>query len=760
MIVLIDRARPERLGELVRHLVRERPETEVLLDAPSLSTVAEGSTVVLCGRAIDADWLNQERPVVQARSLRLVLFSDEATTLHLARNAVDFYDWISHCIDCPPGPPAFAVRALRRAACARAAAVVWQGGDLEGTFAAALPGRTLARVTAALPYPALVEALRPSVKEWIAVTEIDSPMRGRRVAWATAEAGRRGRLVLVDSVSAPLALPRIGALALTIEEGVERLRAAGVEGAARLAALLELSPGAIDDAARLARAGVDETELAAVAGQKEDPDAALGRLARTQGLQGATEEQATTDRRGRIHLPDWPGRIDLAFGAGDLNVASHWAEGWRKTTGSARSIAALARIRFFQQEVGEAQGLLREARGKVENGTDDATRFELLRAEGMECQATGKYAKATRVIAEALGLAERLGRGRNERTDLYVLLIQSLIATGRTKDAELTLNQWMAKLGVDKSAPLDFLLARSLAELKLAQGDAPGAARLLEQVLAQWPSTEENHPTRAVFEQNLAQAWLAQGRFGDAESLLRGAIQRVTQTGRSTTLLRHEYARALHGLGRFREAEQAFRRVMADAAPGSASVEPARCELARSLVAQGRLDEAEALLDPTLLRMHQEGATDSPYYAMALYEKSCIRRMKGDLLGAETSMRKVLWLEEKTRGREHPTIISTLMELSETLILLDKPAEAEPLLRRAVRLSEQAGDGWARARALAMLAGAHAAQGFPHARSTARQSLDAWKATGSEVPPAHLRSLEAIVAGALSPRTAPSRRRR
>jgi hypothetical protein len=295
VIVLIDRARPERLGELVRHLVRERPETEVLLDAPSLSTVAEGSTVVLCGRAIDADWLNQERPVVQARSLRLVLFSDEATTLHLARNAVDFYDWISHCIDCPPGPPAFAVRALRRAACARAAAVVWQGGDLEGTFAAALPGRTLARVTAALPYPALVEALRPSVKEWIAVTEIDSSMRRRRVAWAAAEVGRRGRLVLVDSVSAPLALPRIGALALTIEEGVERLRAAGVEGAARLAALLELSPGAIDDAARLARAGVDETELAAVAGQKEDPDAALGRLARTQGLQGAPEEHSTTD---------------------------------------------------------------------------------------------------------------------------------------------------------------------------------------------------------------------------------------------------------------------------------------------------------------------------------------------------------------------------------------------------------------------------------------------------------------------------------
>ncbi len=764
MIVLIDRARPERLGELVRHLVRERPETEVLLDAPSLVSVAEGSTVVLCVRAIDADWLNQERPVVQARSLRLVLFSDEATTLHLARNAVDFYDWISHCIDCPPGPPAFAVRALRRAACARAAAVVWQGGDLEGTFAEALPGRTLTGVTAALPYPELVEALRPTVKEWIAVTEIDSPMRGRRVAWAAAEAGRRGRLVRVGNVSAPLALPRVGALALPIEEGVERLRAAGIEGAARLAALLELSPGAIDDAAKLMSAGAGEAELSALALREADPGAALERLARTRGLEGATEEHSTTeepttDRRGRIHLPDWPGRVDLAFRVGDLDVAAHWAEAWRKTTGSARSIAALARIRFFQLEVDEAQGLLQEARGKVGNDPDDATRFELLRAEGMGCQATGKYAKAPRVVAEALDLAERLGRGGDERDELYGLLIQSLIAAGRTKDAELTLNQWMAKLGADGAAPGNLLLMQTIADLKLAQGDMPGAARLLEQILAQVPSTDENYPARAAVEQSLAQAWLEQRRFGDAESLLRGAIQRVAQTGHSTTRLRHEYARALHGLGRFREAEQEFRSVMEDAAPGSASVDPPGHEFARSLVAQGRLDEAEALLDPTLLRMHQDGATDSPDYAMALYEKSRIRRMKGDLLGAEASMREVLRLEEKTHGREDPTIIAPLLELSEILIRLDKPAEAEPLLRRAVRLSEQAGDVGARARALAMLAGAQAAQGFPQARSTARQSLEAWKATGSEVPPAHLRDLEAIVAGALSPRTAPSRRR-
>ena len=294
----------------------------------------------------------------------------------------------------------------------------------------------------------------------------------------------------------------------------------------------------------------------------------------------------------------------------------------------------------------------------------------------------------------------------------------------------------------------------------LAKGDAPGAARLLEQILAEWPSAEANHHPRAVIEQKLAQAWLEQRRFADAESLLRDAVQRVSQLGRSTSRLRHEYGRALHGLGRFREAEQELRRLLEDAPPGSTSVDHSGHELARILTSQGRFDEAEALLDPSLMRIKNDSATDSPYYALALYEKARIRRLSGDLLGAEASMREVLRLEEKTHGRDAPTLISTLMELSDTLVRLNKPGEAEPLLRRAVRLSEQARDVPSRALALSMLAGTQAAQGFQHARNTARQSLEAWKATGHEVPPAHLRDLEAIIAGAGLPPSTSLRRRR
>ena len=762
VIVLLDRARPERLGDLVRHLVREHPETDVLTEAPSLAAVAEGSTVVLCVRAIDADWLNQERPVVQARSLRLVLFSDEETTLHLARKAVDFYDWISHCIDCPPGPPEFAVRALRRAACARAPAIVWQGGDLEGTFAEALPGRTLAFVSAKQAYAELLEPLKPRAKAWMAVTDLDTTTAVHRARWAAAEAGRRGRLVLVEPTVAPASLPRAGARALAIEEGATRLQAAGVVGAVRLAALLELEPRAIDDAAKLARAGVGEAELAGLALREADPGAALGRLARERGLERALEatsanEDLNTDARGRFHLPSWPARVELAYRDGDLEVASRWAAGWRAANGGARATAALARVRLFESSIEEARALVLEASREAKQDHDEATRFEVIRAQGLTRLFDGDMGNASRLLTQALDRAKKLDRDFIDQAEIYDALIQSLIATGRLEHAEQLVREWTIKRGVRSDFLASSLLVRLIMNLKNAQGDTTAAAQTVEQWFRGRGGRDQ--PGAAAMEQLSAQILLQQGRFAEAESSIRQLLERYAHLGRKATPLRQQYALALQGLGRFQEAEKELRGILAGESLGSMVLVVTRHALALCLVTQGRLDEAEALLATCLTDLRRNGLVDSRTYAAVLHDEASIHLLRGDLPRAAVLLREVLRRAESSLGRENPILLETLGELSETLIRLDKPAEAEPLLRRAIRLSEQRGDLPARARALAMLAGAQAAQGFPQARDTARQSLEAWKATGSEVPPAQLRDLEAIVAGALSPRTAPSRRR-
>ncbi|KYF75421.1 hypothetical protein BE11_50985 [Sorangium cellulosum] len=752
MIVLMDRARPERLGELVRHLIRERPDADVLTEAPALASVPEGSTVVLCVRAADAAWLNLERPVVQQRALRLVLFSDEQTTLHLSRCAVDFYDWISHRIDCPEGPPAFAVRALRRAACAREPAVGWYGGEIEESFARALPGRRLTRVSAARPYAALVEALRPKPRTWVAVEDLETSGRLGRARWAAAEAGRRGRLLLTEPANRPSALPRVEARALALEDGAARLRAAGVERCVWLAALLELAPDAIDDAAKLARAGVSEAELSSIALREDDPGGALARLAQHARETTAAEEPAgevtAAELSKRYRLPDWPGRIELAMQAGDLDVAAHWAAGWvEATAGSARATAALAHVRILLGNLGEARTLIERARRLVEAGTDEDTRFELLRAEGLILTSEGHSGKATPVLLDALKLGRQLARPLGELGELYEAAVLAFIEVGRLKDAQRLVDEWAGLLQrAHVNAPYELLLARATAGLLLARGDTHGASQLLESVLRRFP--DHNHPSLGVFEQSLAQAWIEQRRFGEAERLLRRAIERLQRLGRPTLFLRHEHGRALLALGRFQEAEQEFRRALSEV-PETKLAASMRHELARCIEAQGRFGEAEALLDETLAELRRDGAAHGARYAASLYEKARIRRLRGDLVAAEELLREVLRVEERALGRAHPALLLTLSELGATLIDAGKPHEAEPLLRRAMHLAEQRGDQAALAAELAQLARAQAARGFAHARDTARRALHVLSTADRELAPALLRELETIAAGAL-----------
>jgi tetratricopeptide (TPR) repeat protein len=768
VIVLLDRARPERLGEVARYLLRERSDAEVLTEAPALGSLPEGSTAILCVRATDAGWLNQERPVVQARALRLVLFSDEETTLHLSRAAVDFYDWISHRIDCPAGPPAFAVRALRRAACARAPAIAWGGGDLEGSFAQALPGRRLARASAAEPYAALVERLAPRPRTWIAVEGVDDPTRLRRALWAAAEAGRRGRLVLVEPIGETSwpGLPRAHARPLSLEEGAGRLREAGIGKAVRLAAMLELEPGAIEGAAALAGAGVPEGELESIALREEDPGTALQRLMKQRRLQRAPEAERHADDlrsgpRGRLSLPDWPARVEMALWAGDSEVAAHWAAGWRAATGGgARSTAALARVRLLEGAVGEALALVKEARHRAGSDVDEDTRLELSRAEGLvlsDPSGPGRAGEAIARLEEALRLARRLGRGVDETDELHDALVRALLQAGRLNEADRALDTWTAALRAQGSPRFNPIAVWASAMLKLGQGDARAASQMLEQALARWPLPD--YPSRGPIEQLLAQAWIAQERYREAEGLLREAIERLDRVGRPALYLRHEHGRALLGLGRFREAEEELRRVLEEASASRAAAST-RYDLARCVAAQGRLDEAEALLEESMVELRRLDAADGSEYATMLSEKARVRRQRSDLSGARELLSEALALEERTHGREHPALIPTLMQLAWTRIDLGEPREAEPLLRRAVRLAERTGDRPNLATALGLLARAQAAQGFQHARDAARRALAIWGETQGGAPPALRRELDALAAGASPHPSTPSPRRK
>lgn len=137
LLLLVDQARPEMLGALVRALLPRYPDLQVPARLGQISALPQGSTLVLVPRAEDADQLNLGRPIFAYRELRAILFCDSETTVALARQAPDFFDWISHRVECPrsllPYVPVYVRGADLREACTR---LERAGAQLPGRMAA------------------------------------------------------------------------------------------------------------------------------------------------------------------------------------------------------------------------------------------------------------------------------------------------------------------------------------------------------------------------------------------------------------------------------------------------------------------------------------------------------------------------------------------------------------------------------------------------------------------------------------------------
>lgn len=716
---------PERLGDVVRHLVGSYADLAVLTRAPELAALAPGSTAVLWLREADFAWLNGARPVV--RGQRVVLFGSPDVVAALQQQAFDFYDWISHQMEAPAGPPAFAVQGLRRAACARPAAIAWRGGGLEAAFAEAFPGRHLVSASAVQPYAELVEALRPRPKVWVAVTDVRRPFDLRRVTWATAEAARGGRTILVEPRMGLSKWPAAHARPLAMEEATEKLAAAGVTQPARMAALLDLEPEAVARAAELAKEGTLGEALAA-ASQSEAARVGPGQRVRFRPL-----------------LP-WPERVERATEVGDLEVAERWVTAWRAEAGeSARGTAALARVRALQGRAQEAETLVAEAETRAAIEADDATRFEILRARAHSRFGEGSAESATRDLKQAIALAKVLGLPGRTFSELHSARVLALLEGGKIQEAEKALQTWGTDAGfTDETARSNPHLLHAFAIVLLKKGQFQEAAAMAQQGLR--ALQDRDHPIGEILADTLAQACLQLGRFDDAERVARAAWRIAEQHHRPTTGLVYLHALALVGLGRFAEAEPAFRRVLADLPPKTMAATVSR-ELARCLIALGRADEAEGLVDQALALSRGAGADKEAEHALSLHEKARLRDQAGDGEGAATLFREALHYQERVFGRDEPALALTLTEYAEVLLDLQRPREAMPWLRRALSIADRGEGSSSLATALTGLARAEAMQRLPQAATTARRALSAWSTAGEEPEPAVLENLRLLEAG-------------
>ena len=261
-------------------------------------TAPPGSVVILKPRVSDAELLNQERPRFALRELRVVLWCDRRRSVALARRAPDFYDWISHCVACPSGPPPHAIAGLRRAA--DAPGIVWRGSGVQAALRAAFPGATVRRIRSARRVLRILQGQDhlPDA-DHVVITGLDRPYLVRRAEWALEDEGRQRGAVLVDPAVRPDGFRLVDGRVLALERGAEDLARAGAAGrvAARsevgeaglMAALVGLEPDAIAVVAALLRGGADPGALAAGLAAAPDPGVWAVRCAEAVDLKEESE---------------------------------------------------------------------------------------------------------------------------------------------------------------------------------------------------------------------------------------------------------------------------------------------------------------------------------------------------------------------------------------------------------------------------------------------------------------------------------------
>jgi tetratricopeptide (TPR) repeat protein len=602
ILLHVDHACPTRLGELVRALAREHPTVDVAADVRAAMRVPEGSVLVLLPKGSDADWLNLQRPVFKRRELKVVLFCDRETSIALAQDAPDFFDWISVHQDCPPGPAAHAVLGLR-AALAADAPVVWTGpGKPEAikervgsVFSAAFPGQTLRWVTPTADDEELLGDVREAGEAWVACFP-RAPHHLFRFQRALVDAGRRSRaLVVTDARSCPGYWPVHDRMA----PFVEARRALEGEGAARagaLAALTGLEPEAVELARALLRRGEREERLVTLLATTEDPGAVLTREVYNDDRLPETMHLLSDVAEGRAS----PNAL-RAFG-GDPQMERLRA--WHLYRPRPVLHQILGKPRWVVPISSSAEPeIFSHFLSTLENPLPRVTQhyYAVALAERREDDA------ALAVLDKVIALEGRVaGIERDGFTVLIPTLAEVLTRTGRAIQAEALLRKL---LGPDACLPRE-------GDFRPPDVRGVGMSSESEGVLALFlaqPSAPALPPSARVGALRLlAEAWIVQGRYEDAHALLDralGSLADLPAEHREQWRTRAALGRVLALEGRLGDALDALRGAAARAEAGAGA---------------GRLDHARILADVARVerRLATPEAASTARRALELYAEA------------------------------------------------------------------------------------------------------------------------------------------
>ncbi len=392
---------------------------------------------------------------------------------------------------------------------------------------------------------------------------------------------------------------------------------------------------------------------------------------------------------------------------------------------------------------------------------DPEVELGLCLAVGRSLVAIGQVARAEPLLERALRSARDEGRGtRRDLGTAHHLMCQVRLDQGRADDA-VTLGRRAVEVRRREAAARPLDLADSLTFLGLAlsrSGDLAAAERCHREALDLGP--EAVGPVQvAVSENALANIYLAQRRFGEAEALLKranaafmgslgpehgysvitrknlayvslwkgdlesasdlaeraladlrrvlgGSHPDVAETLVLLASIRASQQRPDEEVALRQEAVRVLREAVGDRGPVLAET---LHTLAMREVALGRVADALAHMEEAESIRRAATPPPSAEHAHALSDLGYIRLVARDYAGAERALRECRLtyeelgpVNEEQRGR-------TLVALGMALLELDRPADAEAPLREALTLRERliGASSWQTANVRSLLGSAH-----------------------------------------------------
>ena len=238
----------------------------------------------------------------------------------------------------------------------------------------------------------------------------------------------------------------------------------------------------------------------------------------------------------------------------------------------------------------------------------------------------------------------------------------------------------------------------NLAAAYRAAGRLGEAVPLLEGTLADHVRVlGPDHPDTLTTRNNLAAAYRAAGRLGEAVPLLEGTLAdhvRVLGPDHPDTLTsRSNLAAAYRAAGRLGEAVPLFEETLADHVRLLGRDHPdtltSRSNLAAAYRAAGRLGEAVPLYEETLADRVRLLGRDHPDTLTSRSNLAAAYRDAGRLGEAVPLLEETLAEQERVLGRDHPSTLTTRGNLAVAYRAAGRLGEAVPLLEETLAEQER-----------------------------------------------------------------------